>query len=1130
MALKKDPTRHSQLRLLFTAGNCDLTPKSGADIIPSADAQVGSTPVYVREAMTPFNKKLFWLAKQELKPAYKYVWFKDDLKDFFKRIPKSNSNFTMLHVNIRSIIKNFAKVEQIVNLTNQRIDVIILTEVGISDSLSNLFCLGGYNMHTNLRKHQKGGGIIMYVRKNHKFTIKSKATTHLECTISEIITQAGYHVNLCALYRPPGLNKKSFLTEFKTILSNCHTQDMIVLGDTNINTQSTECIRDHYLNTMYEHGFACGISDFTRIEKLKDTVTKSCIDHIFVRSRLQDVYCAALGTVLADHRLTAVTCVKTRIIQDVPTFTWRYNHKILNEKLQCIDWKPIYSMDCPIKINNYINKQFSTCYNMAKYKKQINNSKRNKEGWVNNKINNAIRKKDENLLQLKNDSTNKVLLLDYNKLRNKTNKLIENSKNKYYKRNIDNCKDDPKKMWQILNTLTGRISVSLDDVILRALKRNSVDEKIIANNFATGFSESVRDILPKCDLPILKQSEYRNPTNLSMNIKKANSSSIHKIIRGIKTNKSPGIDSIRPIDIKSIAEKISEAIACLINTSIKTGKYPVDLKTGIVRPIYKKGSKQEYGNYRPITILPIVDKIFEKYVGDQIRKFYIENNVLSDNQYGFQRNKSTSQLLSSFTDHVNKCLEAKKHVLMVFIDYSKAFDTLRHKTLIQKLDDTGVRGPLLYWCTDYLKDRTFRVKVGNTLSETTEVTDGTAQGSVLGPLHYLAYVNDLNNIIKKCTVFQFADDTCLISDHKDAKVALCNLQEDFTLLCKWSHDAGLVLNASKTKLLHVHSSHIYTSEQITLVAHNHYCLHGSLAQCTCETIEQVSQHTYLGLIIDNRFNWGPHVSNVCQKLRAIMAKMYLIKRKVPYQIRLQLYIALADSIISYGLSSYGRTFKTYIDRIYNLQISMLKRILPTKFKNKIKNNLKEIFTFTRTLSVHDKIEVVLLQEHFFAYKENIKTGVKYTRQIANENVNIIRASNFYGHRTTDYIVPSLCLPCLPVCMYDVPGSNRKVKKPKEVSTHETEQLSPWNMGRNMKKFGPLSVNQSADLRFCMEGPNIFFIYRPMFHGKVVQFYEYLDLLSACYTFLLLPVDTSYIHTGRQANSCIVAPSIDIAQN
>ncbi|KAI5631026.1 reverse transcriptase (RNA-dependent DNA polymerase) domain-containing protein [Phthorimaea operculella] len=194
----------------------------------------------------------------------------------------------------------------------------------------------------------------------------------------------------------------------------------------------------------------------------------------------------------------------------------------------------------------------------------------------------------------------------------------------------------------------------------------------------------------------------------------------------------------------------------------------------------------------------------------------------------------------------------------------------------------------------------------------------------------------MNNCISHCKVYQYADDTCLMSSDKDLNIALEKLQQDFDTVCKWSHDAGLVLNAGKTKFVHVHSTQCRTVTDISVTAHDHQCLHSTdyKNKCKCPKLQQVDQQRYLGLIIDSSFNWGPHIDSVCNRLRAIMAKFYIIKDRIPYSILLEMYKALVDSVVSYGLTSYGRTFKTYLAQIYRLQHSLIKHGLSFPEKHK----------------------------------------------------------------------------------------------------------------------------------------------------------------------------------------------------
>lgn len=511
---------------------------------------------------------------------------------------------------------------------------------------------------------------------------------------------------------------------------------------------------------------------------------------------------------------------------------------------------------------------------------------------------------------------------------------------------------------------------------------------------------------------MLSKADYVTPLDRSMFLPKASNTDIRKIIKHLNPHKAPGVDGIRAVDIMRLTDRIVDCITRLVNTSIATGRYPKELKTGIVRPIHKSGSKQDYGKYRPITILPVLDKIVEKFVSSKVQNFYSENNVLSSQQYGFQPNKSTTQLLSRFTDDVNLCLNEKKHAILVFIDYGKAFDTLRHDLLIERLENSGIRGNLLEWCRDYLDNRSYQVRVEDTFSDSVYITEGTAQGSVLGPLHYLTYVNNLNSVIKRCTVYQFADDTCLMAADKDVSVALKHIQEDFIAICKWSHDSGLVLNADKTKLIHICSSQNIDidTEIVKVMAHSHDCLHSPNVQCTssCSTIEQVTAHTYLGLVIDNRFNWSKHIDKTCNKLRAIMAKFYIIKCKVPFSVLLTMYKTLVESILSYGLSSYGRTFKTYLDQIYNIQYRLLKLIVPLKIKNKFTSDPYGLFKYCGVIPIHKKVELNLLIEQYFRTEIQVpKSHSITTRSITLKKLVKPKFNNDYGRRTSHYLIPHL---------------------------------------------------------------------------------------------------------------------------
>lgn len=267
------------------------------------------------------------------------------------------------------------------------------------------------------------------------------------------------------------------------------------------------------------------------------------------------------------------------------------------------------------------------------------------------------------------------------------------------------------------------------------------------------------------------------------------------------------------------------------------------------------------------------------------------------------------------------------------------------------------------------------------------------------------------NVIKEGSVYQFADDTCLITAHRDIKVAERHMQQNFDLICKWAHDVGLVINSNKTKLIHIRSSHNTADYSIKVITHEHDCFHNKHQNCSCKALEIVQQHKYLGLIIDERFNWGPHIQHVCHKLRAIQSKLAILKYKVPYKILRLIYLSMADSIIGYGLSSYGKTYKTYLDYIYKLQISILKIIVPKKVKLECKknNDYNDLFNYCKILSIFDKTKLhTLIEENQNKSKLNKKKRPDRLRNILyQKSFNLPKVNNVYGQRTWMYYLPNV---------------------------------------------------------------------------------------------------------------------------
>ena len=254
---------------------------------------------------------------------------------------------------------------------------------------------------------------------------------------------------------------------------------------------------------------------------------------------------------------------------------------------------------------------------------------------------------------------------------------------------------------------------------------------------------------------------------------------IKKIISELDDSKQPGLDGIRARDLKLLKDKISKIITKLVNISLVTGQVPNNLKISIVRPVNKKGDHLLLSNYRPIAIMCVIEKIIERCIYLKLTNYLQQHGIINKFQYGFQKNKSTSDLLSLFSNYVNSKLNDNHHIVALFVDFSKAFDTINHEKLIIALENAGVRGPMLTWFCNDLLNRHYLVKVGFNYSFKMPYNHGVPQGSILGPVLYLIYVNSMIENLKKCQSYMYADDTVLMSSHKDIVVAERRLLNDF---------------------------------------------------------------------------------------------------------------------------------------------------------------------------------------------------------------------------------------------------------------------------------------------------------------------------------------------------------------
>ena len=379
---------------------------------------------------------------------------------------------------------------------------------------------------------------------------------------------------------------------------------------------------------------------------------------------------------------------------------------------------------------------------------------------------------------------------------------IRNAK-KTYEQSIAKCsKENPKKFYQYVNKrkpVKSDIGPIIDDKGKVSYDKAEICNTLnnyFASIFNSDLNESVPDVIPR---------KVFEETDKLKNII-INENDVKRYINKLKITKSPGPDEIHAIVLKELEDIIAWPITKIFNNSFESINVPLDFKLANITPIFKKGDKKIAANYRPISLTSITGKIQESILRDHIVNHLNIHNLIRGSQHGFRNNKSCLTNLLEFFDKVMNDYDEHRAVDIVYLDFRKAFDLVPHNKLISKLKSHGIEGNVLNWIKAWLSDRQQRVVINGTNSNYVNVTSGVPQGSVLGPILFLIYVNDLDdNIISN--ISKFADDTKLSTpayskDNCDA------LQEDLNSILNWSKKWGMKFNVDKCKSLHIGNNNI----------------------------------------------------------------------------------------------------------------------------------------------------------------------------------------------------------------------------------------------------------------------------------------------------------------------------------
>lgn len=922
----------------------------------------------------------------------------DDLEKWQENL--NNDILSVLHINLMNLNTNWdllcLKIEKLL----PKLDLLVLTEIKVNEEQALSYQLRNFVQFSKCRKIRKGGGVMVFYRnsfimENMSYNLDECENVYFELTHSE--TRIKF--SILAIYRSPKFDIDKFLNDFDFLLSNGIRKDssLIIIGDININTLKKTNKSSRYLNILYDNTVLPTINYSTREELRDGLLTESCIDHANIRLKNNHfTYSSAvIYDKLADHYFIALKISrKTNVVtRKPPEYVKIIDNRKVQAEIEKENWSPLEHSNNPNELYMYVVNKLNLIYENST-KTVLKKEQSESTPWISERVKIEIKKRKFLLDSWRKNKSNLIIYEEYKQQRNIATNLIKKEKRIYLFKLFREAEGNMLKTWRIINDVMDRkIREPLDIKLQRNFQTSDLQQ--LANNFNSNFIDQIIELKRKNNGPYLEleMNNYEpHALKTSMYLRKAREKDIYGILKNIKKT-GKGIDGIRHRDIVENPLIFTPCITKIINSMLEKASIPDDLKKSSITPLYKKGSTDVLSNYRPVGSMPIIEKVFEKFINIQTQKYLDDNQIIPSFQHGFQRGKSTITLLQEFSNQINTALDQRKCVVIVLLDLSFAYDTCSHELLLKKFNDVGITHPIF---KNYFVNRKQVTRIGTVVSAEKNVEHGLIQGGINSATWFNIYTHDVKHIKLTGTLRMFADDSCIVSIHTDVSTAIKNAQNDFVNLQKYFYNNNIFLNEKKTEVLILgYQSKRINLNNYKLYCHSRECLEKKMYEiyCTCNQIEYKQDAKYLGLYIDNDFRMKQHAINLSKKLRIVKYKFHKINAdRLPLSTRKTLYFSLIDSLLRYGVTLY-----TYAQEYVKKPLKTLQRkVLNFLFKGLNINNLniEQLNTYVLILeNFHNKDYQKLVSHNYTLRTQRFIRTQVYTK--------------LYGNRRLEYIMPTL---------------------------------------------------------------------------------------------------------------------------
>lgn len=786
----------------------------------------------------------------------------------------SSRGLHILHLNVRSLIHKMDEIRLL--FASNKVGIISFSETWLDNSINDSEIEIENYVVIRKDRNRNGGGVCVYIRSDICYNVRTDLDhAHIEAVWLDILFPNSKPLLIGALYRPP--DQSHFYVDLEEMCLNSvdfGKTEAILIGDFNTNTlKKDSSIFKSLRNFCHLCSLHQLISQFTRVSTSSQTI----LDLVLTSDKSKISNSGVIDYGLSDHSMifcTRKTCksvfkchssVRSRSLKN-------YNIETLLTSLGSLDWSNVFLSSSVDEAWSYFKLLFlSTVDKIAPLK--TCRIKVRTEPWVNSDIIGAIKARNDSFRSFRKNRIPSSFCI-FKKLRNEANRLIRKAKENYFKESIAENKNNPSKLWKSLKHLgqNNRLRTKTINKTLNIGDTVTSDKLKVANCFNRFFTTIADTLVNK--LPTftgvfgeshVKSFYQRMGVQVNaFSFAEVSEAEVLLKLKALNPSKATGLDNIPCRFLRDAAEVITPSITFIINLSITQGHFPREFKLAKVTPLYKKGSKLEPGNYRPVSILCSISKVIEKVIFDQIDSYLSSHNLLYEFQSGFRKSHSTDSCLLYLNDFIRQEVDSGKYCGMVMLDLQKAFDTVNHNILLYKLGALGFSSTSLKWVGSYLGSREQVTDVNGTLSSSLPLRCGVPQGSILGPLFFLVYVNDMKSACD-CNLFLFADDSALLVSHKEKEQVEKILSNELQNVSTWLADNKLSLHLGKTEsILFGSNAKLKKSPGFNIVVNN-------------ISVENKEEVTYLGCILDNKLSSESMalktISKINQKVK-FLARLY----------------------------------------------------------------------------------------------------------------------------------------------------------------------------------------------------------------------------------------------------------------